>query len=59
MLNQPKIEVLLNKHDRAGRVIGRRKVKAVIIQERAHSLLVKLPDGKIICRSKKRDVVNA
>lgn len=51
------MKVYLNKHDKKGRVIGRKVVKAEFIQENRQTVLVRLPDGHVILRRKDRDVV--
>lgn len=48
------IKVLLNEKDSPGK---RKEVEALLISEKATTIRVKLPDGNIITRKKKRDLV--
>jgi len=54
-----KIQICMNKHDRDGRVTGRKVVQAQLLKERSHTVLVQLPDGSQVVRKKGRDVPHA
>ena len=49
------MKVYLNRNKDA--IQERKIVDAVLVKDRATTVLVKLPDGNIIVRKKKRDVV--
>lgn len=57
MSREKSVEVFINKHDSQGRVVGRKKVKAFILEVRSRSFLVRLPEGKIIVRRRGKDVI--
>lgn len=48
------LKILLNDKENVGK---RKEVEVEVIAESSYSLRVKLPDGKIINRKKKRDLV--
>jgi hypothetical protein len=49
-----KVKVLVNDRENKGKRIV---LEADLIQERATTILVKLPDGNVVKRNKKRDLV--
>lgn len=53
------MKVYVNKHNKQGKVVGRKVVNAELIQERGGSVVVKLPDGNIVVRKKNRDIPDA
>lgn len=53
------MKVYVNKHDREGNITGRALVNAHVIEERKHTLLVRLPDGHVVVRKKNRDLPDA
>ena len=53
------MRVYVNKHDRSGKITGRKVVNAEVLKERKRTVLVRLPGGKIVVRKKGRDVLNA
>ena len=53
------MKIYLDKHDKDGNRLNDRKVvEAKIIKENNTTFIVELPDGRIIKRKKKRDIVN-
>jgi hypothetical protein len=53
------MKVFVNKHDREGKIVGRKEVNAEILEERKRTFLVRLPDGNVIIRKKGRDLPDA
>ena len=47
------MKVYVNSPDRTSRIV----LEATLIKDRATTVVVKLPDGNIITRKKKRDIV--
>ncbi len=52
-----KMKVYLNTHSADGQITGQKIVEAEVLQKNTRSVIVKLPDGKIITRRMKDQVV--